>query len=353
MRLLASVVVCAGICGLARAGDDAALPYKASDVEVRMRDGSVVRGEIRGAETLALKTAYGVLAFPVQEIVSVRPAERIAAKDVQEIEAIAKALDHDDFAQRSEAQRKLESFGSAAVEPLKVARQNASAEGRNRIDAIIKKILSSAVSKPLADDLIRTGDCRALGTLQAEALALSNKLGNLSIKFEDIESVRWLCKGQGKTLELAADAAVRGWIDTGVETTPGEKIVVLCSGAINLFNSGNVSGPAGTPNWSNCGAAFLVGSVIGRLGQDGKPFVIGGIKQWVPNTRERLYLKIYCTDDALQNQQPCTGQYKVRLGTGSWADEVLKQSPPEPSAPATHDDPANPFERLIKMGDVE
>jgi len=40
---------------------------------------------------------------------------------------------------------------------------------------------------------------------------------------------------------------------------------------------------------------------------------------------ERLYLKIYLTEDLLYNsggRAPSSGQYKVRIATGTWVDEA-------------------------------
>ncbi|MCY3024331.1 MAG: hypothetical protein NTW87_35590, partial [Planctomycetota bacterium] len=45
--------------------------YGPRDVEVRLQDGSVIRGEIQGVEAVALKTDYGLLNFPVTRILHI------------------------------------------------------------------------------------------------------------------------------------------------------------------------------------------------------------------------------------------------------------------------------------------
>src|SRR5687768_16248640 len=42
--------------------------FSPKDIEVQLKDGSTLRGELLGVETLKLKTPYGVLSIPVVEM---------------------------------------------------------------------------------------------------------------------------------------------------------------------------------------------------------------------------------------------------------------------------------------------
>src|SRR5579863_1570419 len=85
------------------------------DVEVKLHDGSLVRGELQSIDTLTLKTAYGVLNFPITSLIKVTPAAKMPDQDAAAISSAIKGLDNDDFAKRNEAQKKLETFGASAV----------------------------------------------------------------------------------------------------------------------------------------------------------------------------------------------------------------------------------------------
>lgn len=309
---------------LAHAADEAKSPFKPNDVEVRLRDGSIVNGEIRLTDELRLQTAYGLLVFPVNSLACLRPGQRLPQQEALNIQAAIKDLEHDDFSKRNDAQRNLEAFGARAMDLLRQSRAGASAEGRYRIDAVINKIVSKNAPPLQTDDWVQAQDFQAQGFLQTETLALASRVGNLDIKLSEIDSVRWLCRGAQKVFSLDADAAIRDWIDTEVDLSPGEKTVVSCSGTITLFNSGHSSSPTGTRNWNS--GKFLPGCVIAKLGQNGKPFSIGFNKQWVSEKKERLFLKIYCPENVLSSygSQMSSGEYRTRIATGSWASQPDK-----------------------------
>jgi hypothetical protein len=284
-------------------------------VEVRLRDGSLVIGQLTNANAVELKTAYGTLSFPLANIVAILPALRPSKENDTEIVAAIKNLDNDDFNTRGRAQASLEEFGARATFSLREAREKASVEARTRIDLLLKKI--AAQNPKLAEtDTVKSTEFEAVGKLQFDALGVKNRIGEFKVKLEDIQSIQWLCHGAAKGVVLDCSTALDEWIDSGIDAVPGEKIVITSSGTITLFGN-NQSTPDGSPNFNN-GRGFLVGAVVGRIGSSKKPFTIGSSKSWVPQTRGRLYLKIYCPEEILNNNSsnPSTGSYTVRLSSG-------------------------------------
>src|SRR5207248_2963568 len=51
-----------------RAGSPAESKHATRDVEVRFRDGSIVRGHLKGIDQVALKTSFGTLKFPLEDL---------------------------------------------------------------------------------------------------------------------------------------------------------------------------------------------------------------------------------------------------------------------------------------------
>lgn len=297
--------------------------YGPRDVEVRLQDGSQIRGEILGLETVTLKTSYGALAFPITKILNINRGRRLPAEDGQEISAAIKNLDNDGYTIRAAAQQKLETCGAAAANLLRAARESASAEARPRIDALLKKIAASGAPPPQAADAVKAEEFEAQGELQFESFTVRSRLGDLQVKVQDVELVRWLARGSQKTMELEANAGLQDWVDTGIDGVGGDRLAVACSGALTMFGSGNW-GPAGNAGWGGRGRPFAVGAVLGRLGANGKPFAIGAGKQWVAESNDRLFVRIYCPDD-MRNRGDfgeCSGQFSLRLASGAWADEL-------------------------------
>ena len=293
--------------------------FASNQVEVRLRDGSVLLGELAGSDSLALKTTYGTLTFPLNHILRVRAGFRLPKQDETEILAAIKDLDSDEFNIRGAAQKKLEERGASAASVLRDAKAKASAEARSRIDAILKRIADNNPKLTL-DDSIKSDEFEATGTLQFDALTVKSHIGDVKVKLEDLETVRFLANGSDKTITLEIGAALSDWIDTGVDTSPGEKLSFTCTGSVNLFGNYQTT-PDGNTNWGN--RPFLTGAIIGKLGDNGKPFLIGSAKQWTTANRQRIFVKVFCADNAMNNNNnPSTGEFKVRVATGIWSEDV-------------------------------
>lgn len=308
--------------------DPASQPTKSKfgpkDVEIKLQDGSLFRGEIKDIENLVLKTAYGSLTVPVADLLRIDRGERLADKDLKEIAETIKDLDNDEFAKRSAAQYKLETFPVAAYETVKAARESASPESKNRIDGILKKLAAKSQGKRVqTEDSVRTVRFEATGVLQFDTVKIKSRLGDLAVKLEDIQTVRWLNRGETKNLLLEPTAAMGEWVDTGIDSTPGDRVAVLVTGTINPFNNQDIN-PLGSSNWgNNNGNQFMMGAVIGKLGGAGEPFLIGFGKVWNTDAKERLFIKINWNfnQTGRSNDAP-KGHFNVKIATGSWADEV-------------------------------
>lgn len=297
------------------------------DVEVRLQDGSLFRGEIKDLETLVLKTAYGALTIPVTDMLRIDRGERVSEKETKDIAETLKELDNDEFAKRSAAQYKLETSSAGAIEVIKAARDTASPEGKNRIDSVLKKLTAKFQNKRVqAEDSVRTVRFEATGALQFDAVKIKSRLGDLQVKLEDIQTVRWLNRGEAKALIMEPNANMGEWVDSGIDSAPGDKMAVTATGSINPFNNQEIN-PAGTGIWGN-NDPFMMGALVGKLGDNGEAFLIGTGKVWPTDTKERLFLKIYWNFNRTgRSGDAPKGHFAVKISTGSWADEVDVANP--------------------------
>jgi hypothetical protein len=301
-----------------------------NQVEVRLRDGSVLHGDLTGVDTIALKTTYGTLNFPLSHILRIRAGFRLSKQDETDILGAIKELDSDDFNVRGLAQRRLEERGAPAAAVLRDAKAKATPEVRNRVESILKKIAENN-PKLVLDDIIKSDEFEATGSLQFDSLTIKSHIGDVKVKLEDMESMRFLANGADKSLSLEASAGLDNWVDTGIDSTPNEKVSIFCSGSVNLFNNYQTT-PDGNTNWGN--RPFLAGAVVGKFGENGKPFLIGAAKQLVAANRQRLFVKIFCPENVVSsNSNPSSGEFRVRIATGIWADDATAADDGDSSVP--------------------
>lgn len=294
------------------------------EIEVKLQDGSLIRGEIKETESIQLKTAYGLLNIPLSEISRIERGERISELDTKAAVQALKDLDSDEFSKRAAAQHTLETGNALISTLIKDAREKASVEARTRIDKILGKLLEKNKGKKLqTEDAVRTTRFEATGDLQMSALKLRCRLGLLSISMSEIQSIRWMNSGEMKVFILENNQTVGMWMDTGVEVSQGDRITVNVTGTISTNNDNNEITPIGSENYGN-NDKFLVGAVCGRMGQNGEPFLIGNYKSWTAETKERLYVKINWNRRGRNNDSK--GQFNLKITSGVWAENA---KPPE------------------------
>jgi hypothetical protein len=81
----------------------------------------------------------------------------------------------------------------------------------------------------------------------------------------------------------SVDTRITDWIPSGITVTKGKALQITASGTVNIFNnaSGFSTGPTGTsvPSAPTCktsgGESFLYGALLGKIGKNGTPFLIG------------------------------------------------------------------------------
>jgi hypothetical protein len=171
------------------------------------------------------------------------------------------------------------------------------------------------------EDLVRTVRFEAAGALQFDDLKLKSRVGELAIKLEDLQGIRWLNRGEIKSLVLDPNTNLGEWVDTGIDVTPSDKVAVMVTGTINPYNNMEI-GPAGTDNWGNAGQ-FMMGAVVGKIGQNGEQFLVGTGKVWTGESKDRLYLKIHWNHGRVgRSSERSKGQFNIKVATGSWTEEI-------------------------------
>lgn len=277
-----------------------------NDVEVRLHDGSRVRMIVQ-QETLEIETKYGKLLVPTLECrrveFGIRPPEAIGKKIADAI----KRLGHETFKERENAANELVAIGAPAYLALYKASKAGDLEVANRAKAALDRIRQKVPEEKLRvreDDMVQTAEFTIVGRISASSIKASTPIfGETALKVTDLRGIRWL--GGQAELEVSVDGAkyaVGGnqWLDTGVEVSAEDDLVLAASGQIDMMTDGSgqyVTGPTGTNRWGGGGGAggAMPGALIGRIGDNGPIFTIGDGYKGLAKREGKLFLSIVQT----------------------------------------------------------
>jgi len=163
--------------------------------------------------------------------------------------------------------------------------------------------------------MIHTNEFSLVGKVLSPTIkAQSPHFGEVSLKLCDLRAV--LIRQQCNTGETLVDAAKYGcepnqWFDTGVTLDPSMRLTMVVSGQVDLWpqTPGQyVAGPKGY-NAVGKGGPFMAGSLIGRIGENGKPFLVGERYETSVAEEGKLYLHIVPSPW----NSPSVGSFHVRV----------------------------------------
>lgn len=287
--------------------------------EVRFGDGSVVRMSLL-QERLDVMTRYGKLSVPVADIRRIDFGLHVPENRCAQIQSAIKLLGSDTYRDREGATRDLLQVGHWACPALERASKSNDPETAQRAKQVLKQIsdkTSPELMRLKEDDVVHTTEFAIVGRIVSPTLkAQSPHFGDVSLKLSDLRAMH--IRQQGNTGELLVDAAKYGcepdqWLDTGVTLDPSLRLVVVVHGQVDLWpqTPGQyVAGPKGY-NAVGKGTQFMAGSLIGRIGENGKPFVVGDRYEGSAGEEGKLFLHIVPSPW----NAPSVGSFHVRIHT--------------------------------------
>jgi hypothetical protein len=320
---------------------DAKLPAKgdsavAKDAEVRFANGSTVFMTIL-QDRIEIQTEFGKLSVAPRDIRSIDFGVHLPEGMDGRIEDALKQLTSGSYRQREAAVKELAGFGALAYPSLHRAAKSKEAEVASRAQTAIKLIERRVPAKQLRlkeEDVIHTCKFTIVGRVVTTAIkARSEYFGELALKPHQLHAIRWL-EGAGEA-EVTIDAARYGsahnqWMDAGILVDPQLDLQITASGMVDLWPQGPgqyMANPSGMvaaggrpqPVAAGPGGHFVAppGVLVGRIGEDGTPFVIAERYAGRPTRPGRLYLHI----GPSPWNNASTGSYRVRIISGYSAAE--------------------------------
>jgi hypothetical protein len=292
---------------------------KPGEVEIHFLNGSKIRATIQ-SETLEIASIYGKLIVPIQDVQAIEFGVHYPEGAVAKIEFAIKNLGSGDYRARETAAKTLLDLGPYAYPTLLRATRAKESEVAARAKEIVQKIQGKYPKKDLKtslDDRVVTPTQTIVGRiLTASAKTKAEYFGDIEYKFAHMRNLRAFT-ASAPDIDVAIDAqkyANAGqWLDTSFQLDGRSSVLITAKGTVDTWPQqpgqymsgpgGNLRGRIGGFNEQQLQAGAKVrlvgnnsqlfgGMLIGKIGEDGEPFVIGDRYDLKSESEGKLYLHI-------------------------------------------------------------
>jgi len=284
-----------------------------------MRDGTRLAGIPEG-EGVKVKTAYGTLTVPMRELVRIRFCSSVDSNLSEKIAGLIQQLGHEEFDLREEATEKLTAIGLPALKALEKAQQSEDEEIKARAEKLVAQ-LEGNVEEPDEDELhliplegeedeVETAEFTIKGRIEEQSFMVKTRYGSLGFKRADILSIVFqepLVTRLSFDVPGATLAEKNSWFDSQADLAEGEEFRLKASGILTLAtHNGTKCGPDGTRSIKRIPPPafkeFPTGSLVGKIGKTGKPFLVGTDYDGVVEKKGRLFLGISLQSGVVQGK---------------------------------------------------
>lgn len=289
---------------------------------LHLRAGDVILGS-PGVVDLQVRTRYGVLTVPAAELVQVRFAPRVPAEERRRIEDAIRDLADGEFDRREDAMATLRSLGGSARRFLREALRSPNEEVRSRAQALLaespkgpgESAGGAAGLEPLRntdDDEVVTRRFTIRGEILQEVFTVKSSYGDLVVGRDDLVGIV-LDPGARITRKIEVSGAMtvpESWLDTKFDVPAGSRVSLKAKGQLFLSSYNLVSGPEGSARYSGSTfGTFPRLGLVGKIGRNGKPFLVGKQAEMKVPREGRLYLGVV----SFNRSHVASGSYQVQF----------------------------------------
>ncbi len=327
-----------------------ALP--AGSVEVRFTDGGCLRMVI-AEEHLELVTAHGKLKIAVASIRRLDLATRFTESTQRLIEQSVADLGSPQFRLRQKASAELLALREKAYPAVLKVSQSRDTEIAKRARELLEKIRATVPANRLLfreKDVVHTVDSTITGRLDLASLAATTQqFGTVQLKLADVAAMHFLASGAETELKLDGRYAISNevWLDTEIDVTEFVRLTITASGEIDLYATGGYHGqyvgtPKGKKAWpGSTGGPYEPGTLIGRIGENGKVFAVKDLFEEPAPASGRLYLRAAGNPYNVQT----AGHYTIKIQGGVPGVGAATKPAGPPDTPDAKDAPPKPPDR--------
>lgn len=287
------------------------LGQTAPQASVRFQDGSVVHMAIQNP-MIDIETRYGVLKVPMGDVRSVMFGVHFAPGHEEKVRSMVVAIGSTVPKEREAAQKVLQAMPAAYHILVRAAATSADMEVKQRAAQIARSMEAAfhdEVLKLNPDDILLTTDNQRITgkIISGDMKGVSKSLGEVVVKLHEASSMT-IQKGNSLQMVVLPD---KGWQKTGIFVDNFVAFNIVAEGNIDLWPQGAgqyVTGPNGYTTAAK-GGSHMAGSLIGRIGENGKEFFVGASCKTPTLDRGELFLSI--AQSPWNNES--AGKYDVRI----------------------------------------
>lgn len=285
-----------------------------------MRDGTRLAG-VPQATSIQVKTVYGPLTVPMSELVKIRFCSSLDSGLSEKIAALIQQLGHEEFDLREDASEQLEVIGVPALKALDAAQKSDDEEIKARAEKLVAR-LDESIEEPDESDIhlvplegeedeVETLEFTIKGKIEEKSFLVKTRYGSLDFNRSDILSIVFQ---EPLVTKLSFDvpgstfAEKNKWFDSQADLAEGEEFKLRASGIIILASlNGTKCGPDGTrsvnrASTSSAFKSFPTGSLVGKIGKTGKPFLVGSDYSGMVEKKGRLFLGMALSAGVVQGK---------------------------------------------------
>ena len=301
------------------------------ELRFKMMDGSALLGVINEKE-LKVRTQYGMLKIPVGDICSFTPGLDSKPMLSRRIATLIQRLGSENVDEREESQKTLASMGLPVRDEIRRVREDPNLERRGRIEKILEFFKGQKEALALEDpaclpkawvseDVLVSESFTMRGDMTPKAFEITTRYGRMKLRLSEIdtvERVRSGVKGVDRRFRVTTEhIAQKNFTNTGILLDPGEEVCVTAGGLILMtpWGKDKVSTPEGsaTYGWYDQNNQIHAGTLVARIGCDGKIFKIGTKKTFTVIKRGTLQFAIGMNPSYLNYFYP--GRYRIQVKT--------------------------------------
>jgi hypothetical protein len=319
-RLGHGLCLCCLLTSCIAAAEPATRKTPPPEMVAHFNDGSMVR-RVCLADSVELQTRYGKVTVPVAEIRRVEFASRVSEETSRRIDRALEQLASRSFAQREAATKELQGLGFRGYHTVKKLADAPDKEVARRVREVLAHIEQNLTPEQLrqrTQDTIHTGDSVLTGQIVGMQLkGRTTTFGDMRLAVAEMRELHLETQSAAVSLDgLTLGTAERRWIDSGLTVDAGGELRVAATGQMDLMAKDqpgqHLCTPDGHASFAKTPEGMMPGMLIGRIGENGQPFVIGSQCQMKAlNGSGKLFLSVIpAAPGQLQ------GSYQVRLKTG-------------------------------------
>jgi hypothetical protein len=312
------------------------------EVEIHFLNGSTVRMVIQ-SEKLEIATPYGNLSVPVKQIRAIEFGLHFPEGTAAKIDLAIKNLSSTSYKDRDNASNALVELGPFSFPAVYEATQAKDPEVAVRAKEIVKKLQAKHIKKDLkisVDDKVVTPTFTIAGQILTPSINVKTEyFGETKLELSQMRRLRAI-GAQSPDIDVKVDAATYAnagqWLDTKIQIDGRTPVVITAKGLVDPLPQQPGQQVVGPNGMQGAGAMFgggggrmaggaiapgrkigivgqmHAGMLLGKIGENGEPFMIGERCEETPDAEGILYLHI-----GPSPWGPSSGSFEVKISRKS------------------------------------